>query len=175
MKKHSESLFFLLHAEVPNYPCFNKSLFLVVPPYHLPISFFLSAILNTIGPVAELKNSAAGFLVSKAGRIMKIARKFAGAPPNRYSKSNASDFLAPVWRIFWFLRAYEIIFIDTRDWSLPCSRFIHSFFKSVVCFAHFLQLADKLVEHLLHHFLAASSAKPPGCCDPAASGPPAAI
>ena len=96
----------------------------------------------------------------KAGRIVKISMKFAGAPPNRYSKPNASDFLASVWRIFWFLRDYEIIFIDTRDWSLPCSRFIHSFFKSVVCFAHFLQLADKLVEQLLHRFLAASGAKP---------------
>ena len=33
------------------------------------------------GPVAELKNSAAGFLVSKEGRIMEIAMKFAGTPP----------------------------------------------------------------------------------------------
>ena len=33
------------------------------------------------GPVAELKNSAADFLVSKEGRIMEIAMKFAGTPP----------------------------------------------------------------------------------------------
>ena len=36
---------------------------------------------SDIGPVAELKNSAAGFLASKEGRRMEIAMKFAGTPP----------------------------------------------------------------------------------------------
>ena len=35
------------------------------------------------GPVAELKNSAAGFLVTKEGRIMEIAMKFAGTSRKR--------------------------------------------------------------------------------------------
>ena len=62
---------------------------------------------------------------------MEIAMKFAEtSPQNGYSKPSASDFPAPVWRIFRFLRDYEIIFMDARDWSLPCFCFIHSFFKS---------------------------------------------
>ena len=32
--------------------------------------------------------------------------------------------------LFCFCRGYEVIFMDTRVWSLPCSRFIHSFFRS---------------------------------------------
>ena len=32
--------------------------------------------------------------------------------------------------------------------------------RFVVCFAHFLQLADKLVEQLLHRFFAPSRPKP---------------
>ena len=35
-----------------------------------------------------------------------------------------------MWRTFLFFWAYEVIFMDTRVWSLPCSRFIHSFFRS---------------------------------------------
>ena len=34
------------------------------------------------------------------------------------------------WKTFQFFRSYEVIFMDTRVWSLPCSRFIHSFFRS---------------------------------------------
>lgn len=49
---------------------------------------------------------------------------------NVYNKSDPDRLPAPMWRTFLFFWAYEVIFMDTRVWSLPCSRFIHSFFRS---------------------------------------------
>ena len=48
-----------------------------------------------------------------------------------YDEPQVRDRLpASMWNTFLFMRGYEIVFADARVWSLPCSCFIHSFFRS---------------------------------------------